>query len=99
MNFALAEGFFYGTSRLIEVQAIVKLTLIDALSHLWKIMRQLLPGYIHHSEFAHSRGVYNLSAERKIMHFSKGCRMNPPPTPTADVLGFDHHIRDQGINE
>ena len=71
MQTALIEGFFYGTTRLVDMQTIIELAFVNQSSHFRVVMRKLLPADINYSKLPHTRSINNPSSIQEIKHFRK----------------------------
>src|SRR5690606_5268763 len=70
-NFTVFQGLFYGTMRLVYMQAIVKPALSFSGKKLGKIIAYLFFFHIYDTKPLNSRGVYNPGIETEIEHFGK----------------------------
>src|SRR5216683_3119067 len=89
INFALSEGFFYGTTRLVYMLTVMKLAILQPVAHFRKIMRELLLRNIYKSEFAYARCIDDLSSCCfQIIHLGKSSCMHSFAAPTTHILRF-----------
>src|SRR5678815_2222073 len=84
--FSIHNSLFYGTTRLINVQAVIKLAIHQSLPHFREIMRQLLLRYAYQTKFPHARCINNAASGGKVKHFGKRGCMQSLSTPSAYIL-------------